>query len=800
MLKDISSIKITGVNFNGDKLPLFNKNGQQHRVSLLYGKNGSGKSTISRALHKASGKEETTIVDVELLDVAESSIELNDNEKKQIFVFNEDFVDNNIRIDEEGLETIVILGEQKEIQEKIDEITKQKADQQKLFDSQKMKCDKYADRDNILSPLYYQQEMIATLKQRWARCDREIKGNLKATAVNAETYERFITRTPTLSRDVLLEKYNDGLLDYKNSKAGKTVINTSIKTDYNFNFDDDTFIKTLAQKIEQPILSERERFILSLLREKGSDYVASISEYFVDNEHSICPFCIQPVTNEHRENLCDSVEKILSKVADEHKRDLVKFKLQPLNIDFDLYKNLDETILEKCQSLLDELNVLIEQVNQYINQKSNDVYTPVVVNNVGIANKVSELVLALKELEQNRKEYNKKASDIESKKNSLMEINNDIAYWDVIESSKKYNKQLEEKKKEDYTLANIETKLKNIKATLQQLNNKKRNVNIAVNIINKGLKYIFFAEDRLSIECVDGKYHLKSHGNPVSPKMVSVGERNAIALCYFFSAIMNNTDEKALYNKESFLIIDDPVSSFDIENKVGIMSYLKYKLEKLLLGNIDTKILLMTHDLQSFYDIDKFLVEIDNACEEKFGKQNVKKHLQFELKNQSIQMFKINARQEYTMLMKEIYGYAKSPNINLSLAIGNSMRKVLEAFSTFVYKKSIDKISVVDDVIGNIPEQYREYFYNLMYRLVLHGGSHMAESVKTLESLDFFDYISDEQKQRTAKDILCFLYLLNPIHVIYHLLGDDKNKHKAEKKDAQETITSWLNDICDTAI
>ena len=642
--------------------------------------------------------------------------------------------------------------------------------------------------------------MITTLKTRWAEYDRKIKDNRRATAVNEVTYARFITRTPNLSRDDLLKKYKDGVLDYENSKAGKTVINASIKTDYNFNFDDDKFIKILAQKIEQPILSEREKFILSLLKEKGSDYVASISEYFAEQKHSICPFCIQPVASEYREKLCDGVEKILSKVADEHKHDLLKFKLQPLAIDFNLYKNLDKTIVEKCEILLEDLNVLIERVNQYISQKSNDVYTPIIVRPLGIANKAGELVLSLKELEKNRQEYNQKASDIESKKNSLIEINNDIAYWDVIELSKKYNKQLEDKKKEDNTLADIETKLKNIKAILQQLNNKKRNVNIAVNIINKGLKYIFFAEDRLPIECVDGKYHLKSHGNPVLPKMVSVGERNAIALCYFFSVIMNNTDEKALYNKESFLIIDDPVSSFDIENKVGIMSYLKYKLEKLLLGNIDTKILLMTHDLQSFYDIDKFLVEIDYACEEKFGKQNVKKHLQFELKNQSIQMFKINARQEYTMLMKEIYGYAKSPNINLSLAIGNSMRKVLEAFSTFVYKKSIDKISVVDDVIGNIPEQYREYFYNLMYRLVLHGGSHMEESVKTLESLDFFDYISDEQKQRTAKDILCFLYLLNPIHVIYHLLGDDKNKHKAEKKDAQETITSWLNDICDTAI
>ena len=187
---------------------------------------------------------------------------------------------------------------------------------------------------------------------------------------------------------------------------------------------------------------------------------------------------------------------------------------------------------------MDELNVLIEQVNQYISQKSNDVYTPIVVRPLGIANKANELVLSLKELEKNRQEYNQKASDIESKKNSLIEINNDIAYWDVIESSKKYNKQLEKKKKEDNTLANIETKLTSLKTTLQKLNSKKRNVNIALSIINKGLKYIFFAEDRLTIECIDGKYHLKSHGKSVLPKMISVGERNAIALCYFFSTIM----------------------------------------------------------------------------------------------------------------------------------------------------------------------------------------------------------------------------------------------------------------------
>lgn len=785
MLKDISSIKITGVNFNGDKLPLFNKNGKQHRVSLLYGKNGSGKSTISKAFHKVSGKEENSIVDVELLDVSESSVELNENEKKQIFVFNEDFVDNNIRIDEEGLEAIVILGEQKEIQEKIDKITKQQTKQQELYDLQKKECDKYADRGNVISPFFYQQEMITKLKERWAECDRKIKDNRTATAVNKTTYEKFITRTPNLSLDVLLEKYKDGILDYENSKAGKTVINTSIKTDYNFNFDDDRFIEALAKKIEQPILTEREKFILSLLKEKGSDYVTSINEYFVEPEHKTCPFCLQPVTNKHRDELRDSIEKILSKVADEHKHDLLKFKLQPLNIDFDLYKNLDDNIVEKCKLLLNELNILIEQVNQYIIQKTNDVYTPIVVSPIGITNKVNELVLTLKELEKNRQEYNKQASDIESKKKNLIEINNDIAYWEVIESSKKYNEQFKAKKKEDDTLANIKTKLTSFETTLQQLNNEKRNVNIAVNIINKGLRYIFFAEDRLSIECIDGKYHLKSHGKSVSPKMISVGERNAMALCYFFSTIMNNTDEKDLYNKGGLIVIDDPISSFDIENKVGIMSYLKYKLEKFLLGNVDTKVLIMTHDIQSCFDMNKFLLEIGSSCKDRFNTQGKNFLVYWELANQSISEFMIKKRQEYTSLLHDIYSYAQNIDSRNSLTIGNSMRKVLEAFSTFVYKKSIADISTDIDVMAKIQEPYRTYFSNLMYRLVLHGGSHMEESVMTLADMDFFDYITDEQKQRTARDIICFLYLLNDVHICKHL----------KENEFQTTISSWLENI-----
>lgn len=47
-----------------------------------------------------------------------------------------------------------------------------------------------------------------------------------------------------------------------------------------------------------------------------------------------------------------------------------------------------------------------------------------------------------------------------------------------------------------------------------------------------------------------------------------------------------------MYTKEALVVIDDPVSSFDLENKVGILSYLKSQLLKVLSGNKSSRVIL----------------------------------------------------------------------------------------------------------------------------------------------------------------------------------------------------------------
>ena len=136
--------------------------------------------------------------------------------------------------------------------------------------------------------------------------------------------------------------------------------------------------------------------------------------------------------------------------------------------------------------------------------------------------------------------------------------------------------------------------------------------------------------------------------------------------------------------------------------------------------------------------------------------------------------------------MQAVYDYACN-NSEDDLTIGNSMRRVLEAFSTFIYRKGIREISCDEVILQEIEDQdYRDYFKNLMYRLVLNGDSHMEERIKSMEDIDYLNYLSVDERRRTAQEVICFIYLLNKQHVMAHL---------KDKKDVERNIQKWCEDI-----
>ena len=551
-----------------------------------------------------------------------------------------------------------------------------------------------------------------------------------------------------------------------------------------YQYDDGIISALLAKKIEKPELSEREQYLMGLVESGKAGELLQKATFFRNPTNKECPYCFQTLRDDYKTNLVTSIEKVLSKNVAEHQKVLEGWVYNEIIIDISAFSALSNH--ETCVDLIGRINAAIHENNKLLQQKVENPYQPILASGQGVAILIQQLTENLTKLEAERIEFNRKATNTSPILDKLNEINSHIAYYDVIDLVVEYDKQQAEYEKAEKAFGDAKEDYELKKKAVEELEAQRKNVHLALDIMNACLKYIFFADDRLRIDYTDGEYRLYSRGKSVRPCDVSVGERNIIGLSYFFTRIMEGQEEKDVYGKEYLLIIDDPISSFDTENRIGILSFLKYKLGAFLEGNEFSKALVMTHDLMTFYDIHKLFEEIVDCCKRKSYALKPKFN-RFEITDGAIKIFEYKNRQEYTEILKRIYDYGQGNTAEHDLVIGNLMRQALEAFATFQYKKGIEEVSTDPEILASLPEpEYQSYYENLMYRLVLHGSSHKEEQVKAMKDYGFFGLISEAEKKRTAKEVLCFIYLLNPIHVLRHLYGIGNVK---------TTLDAWCKEV-----
>lgn len=747
------------------------------KLALVYGRNGSGKSTISNAFKKVKGED---ILNIETATLYDDSHEISIGESgdKAIFVFNEDFVNDKVKIQEEGLGSIIMLGEKADLTVKIEQATEKLSEAKDIQDKIKQRVDEYKDVTNLKSPDYYKDKMCLALKNDngWAGRERRIKDLRRNANVTKDKYLEFINITPSKSKSELLISFEEQMQDLEKAKQGSgKIIEEILKiSDVYKNFNYSAVSKLLEESIEQPNLSEREKYLLNLVEIGEKDFLQKQLDYFSNNEAQYCPFCLQDISDDYKVDLVDKIQSILSDFVKEHCKKLSGFLLEEINFDFTPFIELSSCI--DSSELLNKINNRIQGNNSVIQKKINSPYTSIYEDIIDITYLLIDLEKSLKNLDKERDEYNKNIVNTKPIIDRLVSINNEIAYYDIIDD---YNRYLVQHSEYEGLSIKEQKANKLVHENLilcKKLEAERKNIDIAVDLINKGLKYIFFSKGRLEIIVEGDKYKLLSNGQPVLPSNISVGERNIIGLCYFFASMLQGKDDKNAFKDECLIIVDDPVSSYDFENKIGILSFLKLKLSQFLNGNLNSKAIILTHDLLTFFDIEKILEELQKEFNDTYGKNKTVFNL-FELKKCNLMEFQYKKRHEYTEMMKMIYNYSMKGCSDNSIFIGNIMRQVLEAFSTFEYKKGIAEVSTDSNIINKLDVEYQDYFRNLMYRLILNGGSHKEEEVRS-GILDFFTVISDDEKVRTARDILCFMYLLNDMHVIAHLgnIREELNK------------------------
>lgn len=790
MFETFNKLTIKGGYFDQETtLELF----KDEHLSIVYGRNGSGKTTIARCVKQLVETEEEKEKRLEKItndqdtayEVSSEAVIAEEN-KSQVFVFDEDFLRDQVRVQNDGLNEIVMLGEQVELDNQINQRNEELAAINTKVTELKEWRTKYDNPEDTASPKYFFESIKTELRADggWADTDRDIKGNQIKTKITPESLSGLaqLEEPETPAEEIRATLKEDTDLYFQSKDAQPVYWEKGVDQ-----IPDGLWAAEhlLTQPLEKPELSDREKRLLAFLQDHAQHYSAEATKELLENKWDFCPLCLREANEKDRTDISDTLTHILNEEAEKF-TNLLNVMLAMCNnvVEYlpEFPGDLNEKELKDAKVAISTLNKDLSKARAKLEERKRNIYEP-----LEDALTVEELKAyedhykkyndAIQKLEEKVKAFNQSVAEHDKLKRKILQENNQWArkqyaalfdgYGRAEKASAQNNTELQawtEKKTEK------ETEIKELKA-------QKNRTDIALGYINMELQYVFYSEKKVKLIPGDGCYKLMINGRQVKPKKISVGERNVLGLCYFFAMLFSGKRDEDKYSSEYLIVIDDPVSSFDYGNRLGVMSLLRFQFNAIIKSNDKSRILVMSHDLPSVFDMVKIRSDIKGGLggEKKF----------FELENKKVK--EQTVRNEYQKLLKHVYEYANNRGSDdmddtSEMSIGNIMRRLMEAFASFCYNTGFEKMMCNAGVLDRIDPNKRPYYENFMCRLTLNGESHEEEHVYSLNTMT--RYFSKDEKVQTAKSLLLFLLYINEEHM--------KSYFEYEKNPAViNTILSW---------
>ena len=303
-----------------------------------------------------------------------------------------------------------------------------------------------------------------------------------------------------------------------------------------------------------------------------------------------------------------------------------------------------------------------------------------------------------------------------------------------------------------------------LKEELEQ-KRRKESASQIVKSMNQWLRVIF-GEDVLELYS-DGDYGYKvtKNGIDISPSILSTGEQNILALCYFFVDISNGEKALTIADRNQIIVLDDPVSSFDYSNKYGVIQILDNVAGIVSEDTSKAKMIIMTHDPVT-------ALEISKSINYRVGGNKIKccEIVDGQIinnKKECISPVSFEDIDEYRNILEKMFIVATEEGKGVDSLSPNEVRRVWEAFLRFELGESkISNRNAMDRVACFYDDQSVEYnflksFISYVYiNQDSHSGSQML-----FENFDLIPILGRHEFEKHIRQIILFMRLVAPHHI-----------------------------------
>lgn len=637
------------------------------RINLIYGLNGTGKSTLSNFLYNRIAPL-----------YSECSVE-GISESDELLVYNQKFINDNF------YETGDIHG--------IFTLSKGNKEAKHLIDDAKKEIKKLAEKRNTLNvnkskgDVSYQKEIDGfkteawKIKSEYSGGDRVLEFCLTGLKGNKDTLFNYLLSVKKSEEEITYsaEDLKKEALELLGDVTKESLINpihialTSIENS-------PLMSKEIVGKKNSTVAELIDKLQNSSWVEEGLDYV-----HFED-ENAECPFC------QHRTITKELFKKINDFFDETYKNDknaleelFVQYKAEIQRIKLEIDKIKTNRFMG---SLISELDMCVEEL--MVVALDNTVTIEGKIKNAGIP-------VALK----SSKEFKEKINEVISKANlKISEFNDKIEhaqdaiksikdrFWQLMRkeydsvislydaAEKRQNAYVSEYNKQLNEIVIEENKQKNI------INdNQKKTVNIdeAVENIKQGLIDIGitdFTIEKYSDD--DALYHLKrEHSSENVFKSLSEGEKMVISFLYFVELCKGEAmAESTVTNK--IVVIDDPISSL---SHIYVFNIGRVIHNEFLKTEKYEQIFVLTHSLYFFYE----LTNINHEQREKT--QALFRIIKNDNGSSIVGMKYDEIQNDYQAYWHIIKDENQPPAL-----IANCMRNIIEYFFNFVEKQDFNNV------------------------------------------------------------------------------------------------------------